>query len=189
MEIREKIALCSGLRRSSVKRLIEFWIAAAAAVFGATGPATSENGRVEPLLEIVPEEIVGIALYPDGETPVAELPIRVWSQERRRIILRTRTAEDGTFRVPRTAVGPCFLFVGRVKMNLQMLPTGGDGTNQHHDIVVVVPRSLIVGQSLPTAGVITGSSAAGALMTPYAADILIAPSVIKPPPPEPVVSP
>jgi hypothetical protein len=153
------------------------WIAVAAGVFSATAPATSDNGRAEPLLEIVPEEIVGIALYPDGITPVAELPIRLWSEARQRVIFRTQTAADGTFRVPRTAAGPCFLFVGRVKMNLRMLPPSAGGTYQQHDIIIVVPRSLVVGQGLPQAGIIMGT------------DVLIAPFLFKPPRKPPVVSP
>ena len=122
-------------------------------------------------MSLSPEKIVGVALFPDGETPVANLPVRMWDMAAKKFIYRTRTNKHGVFNVPRLGNGLHSLFVGRVKIDLCVLSKGVSGAAQHHDVVVVIPRKMVV------------SSHPGIL------DIVIAPLLITPPDTPPIVSP
>ena len=126
--------------------------------------------ETQPHAELIPEEIVGIALYPDGETPVSKLPVRVWDVEKKQFTHRSRTAEDGTFRVPKMKPGRSYLFVGGVKIDVRILAKSGIGPQQH-DIVVALPRRMLVARQ------------------PKLYDLLLAPLLIQPPDPPQVVSP
>lgn len=128
-------------------------------------------GTPEIHMEIITEEIVGVALYSDGQTPIVDLPVRVWDSDSRTIVYRTRTDRDGIFRIPKIGAGNCYVFVGRARINLTLLAMHGDLLVQRHDIVVVMPRGMLI-------------PASSRMM-----DLLIAPFIITPPDPPVVVSP
>ena len=126
---------------------------------------------VEAHMEIVTDEIVGVALYPDGITPIRDLPVRVWSVDGQKMIYRTRTDEDGVFQIPWLNEGRCYVFIGRVKVDLRVLTADVNTVHQHHDIVAVVPRGMLVSSR------------------PHLMDVVMA-GLLLPPPDEPrVVSP
>ena len=128
-------------------------------------------GEFKPHVELLPYDIVGVALYPDGETPAVNLPIRVWDIERKKFIYRARTDHEGVFRVAQLDPGKCHLFVGRVKINLMMLARKQVALLQHHDIIVVLPRGLLIPSRTRL----------------Y--EVLLAPALIQPPEPTKVISP
>ena len=151
-------------------------ILVAALLFAAGGMApdvfcASNPDQGDAQMEIVSDDIAGVALYPDGETPVRDLPVRIWSIDRQRMIYRTSTDNDGVFEVPAMRVGRCYIFVGRVKVDIQVVRAGRTDLHQRHDIVVVVPHGMLV-------------SAAPQIM-----DVLIAPLIMQPPAEPRVVSP
>jgi len=132
-------------------------------------PLTAED--LEPHMAVAPQEIIGVALFPDGRTPVVGLPVRIWDVAAKRFIYRSRTDKHGVFRVPRLGKGLCSLVVGRVKIDLWVFAKEMEGTPQRHDIVVVVPRKMVVSVS------------------PHLFDVIILPALIRPPDSPRVVSP
>jgi hypothetical protein len=141
----------------------------------------AENG--EPHAELLPNDIAGVVLGPDGETPIEDLPVRVWSVDRRRYLYRTKTDKDGMFDIPRMRTGRCYLLVGGVKIDLRILSRRAGSLMQHHDIVIALPRRMVVASRLETWIVPIALDAVGAW------DILTAPELIRPPPPPIIVSP
>ena len=135
------------------------------------GGDASGAGAVEAHMDLHPQEIAGIALFPDGETPVSDLPVRVWDMAEKKFVYRTRTDEHGVFEAPQMGAGLHSLFVGRVKIDLCMIAEKAGRSAQRHDIIVVIPRKMIV-------------SARPGLM-----DVLVAPAFFRPPEPARVVSP
>jgi len=124
----KRLNKCAGLAGA-------FLIAVSAGLYGQA---------VTPQLEMLPESLHGIVLFPDGETPVTELPIRLWSTREKRIIYRSDTDNNGTFRIPRLLTGGSMLFVGRLRVNLNIIEKKGDFIAQQHDMILVVPRTMLV---------------------------------------------
>ncbi|OVE75616.1 hypothetical protein BVX97_04320 [bacterium E08(2017)] len=122
-------------------------------------------------VELAEHEIVGLALYPDGETPVVDLPVRVWSVDKKEMVFRSRTDKTGAFRVPRVESGENYLFIGRVRINLKMIKPDAGGVHQYHDIIMVVDRGMV----LPA--------------RPNLMEVLVAPVIMRPPEDPPVISP
>jgi len=122
---------------------------------------------------VVREEIVGVALRPDGVTPIGDLPVRLWSVDRQEMIYRTRTKPDGTFRIPRLRSEHYYAFVGRVRVNLKMIAPDDEGEwHQNHDLIVVLPTRILVSAS------------------PLVSDLMIAPLLMNAIPKKPrIVSP
>ena len=117
------------------------------------------------------EDIVGLALYPDGQTPVVDMPVRVWSVDKKQMIFRSRTDNHGNFRIPRLEPGQNYLFVGRVRVNLKIFTAESGDTHQYHDIVMVVTRGMVIPAK------------------PNVMEVLLAPVIMKPPEDPPVISP
>lgn len=139
------------------------------ALLGGVRSARAADGVSQ--LEVLPEEVVGIALYSDGVTPVIDLPVRVWSIKKNRMVSRTRTDDSGIFRVPEFDPGDCYMFVGRVKISMKVLQKDTAAAWQRHDVVVVLPdRFLVAGP-------------------PRLTDVLVAPVLMQLPLREEVVSP
>jgi hypothetical protein len=144
-------------------------------------------------LEVMPEEIVGVALFPDGR-PVVDLPVKVWSAERRRIVQRTRTDTDGVFRVKQLDAGISYIFVGRVKVNLTTLKGDKAAIWQHHDLVIVMPHRLLITRAPQLTDLVISAPSITAVEA-----LIVTPVVTKPDDPEdpkdpedpdpPVVSP
>ena len=98
-----------------------------------------------PHAELLPEEVVGVVLMADGETPVVSYPVRLWSADEERFLYRTRTDEAGVYRIPMLHTGRAYLLVGQVKIDLKVLAEEGGALIQRHDIIVVLPRRTLVG--------------------------------------------
>lgn len=98
-----------------------------------------------PQVQVLPDEIVGVVVYPDGITPVVELPIRVWNLEKNRMVYRTETNDEGQFRIPAVVKGgQCYLFVGKLRIDLEIMRRNEALASQRHDLVIVVPRWMTV---------------------------------------------
>ncbi|MBA4386572.1 MAG: hypothetical protein C0404_01245 [Verrucomicrobia bacterium] len=126
-----------------------------------------------PQVETTPARTYGVVLYPDGVTPVSDLPIRVWSVERRKMVYRTTTAVDGSFSLPELSAGRCQVFVGRLKIDMQVFRPTAESLWQRNDMVIVLPRSMIL---MPSVG--------GKIY-----DVMLAPLILRPPESPKVVSP
>ena len=125
-----------------------------------------------PHAQVLPNDCVGVVLHSDGETPVVSFPVRLWSVEKARFVYRTKTSEDGTFYVPRMAVGRSYLLVGQIKIDLDVAgEVPPDAGLQQHDIILALPRrALVLGEQ--------------ALY-----DVLLAPLLLRPPERTEIVSP
>ena len=123
-------------------------------------------------VQVMPDEIVGVVLYPDGTTPVIDLPVRIWDTDRNRMVHRTKTNSEGVFRIPTMKEGRFYLFVGGLRIDMEVLLANKELLSQQHDLVIVLPRKMTLGTSVKV----------------Y--DLLLIPLLIREPPPPPkVVSP
>jgi hypothetical protein len=115
------------------------WVCAAL-VFGVL--ATAGVADTPPDVTVLPAEVRGIVLFPDGETPVDGLKVRVWNAETERIVFRTRTNTDGVFDIPHLDEGRHYVTVGPVRIDMRVLTARGGVTPQPHGVVVVVPKRI-----------------------------------------------
>lgn len=113
------------------------------------GLAAPDADASAPHMQLSSQPVVGVVLYPDGETPVPDLTVHVWSVAKERFVYRTRTDHEGGFEIPWMREGRGYIFVGNVKIDLQIVPSDAGGAVQRHDVVVVVPRKMIVGSAGP----------------------------------------
>lgn len=148
-----------------VKKLIIYLFAGILCLVSAMG----QDGGVQ--VELLEQEITGLALYPDGQTPVADMPVRVWNVDAKKIIFRGRTGRNGSFSIPRLEAGNNYLFVGRVRVNLRIFKPAPDTIHQSHDIIMVVSRGMVVPAK------------------PNVMEVIMAPAIMKPPEDPPVISP
>jgi hypothetical protein len=155
-------------------------------------------------IEFLEETIIGNVVYQDGITPVADLPVRVWSKDQKKMVFRTRTDKDGVFKLPRQQSGESFIFVGQVKIDMKTLTQGGDMLVQNHDLIVVLSRPFTIDMTPKFTDITVGSIAmtvparipdnqSEVIPVPEVIrpqpDILIVTNVIVEPPPITVVSP
>jgi hypothetical protein len=151
-------------------------------------------------MNLVNENIVGVVLHADGITPVAGLPIRVWNESTKKMVCRTKTDRDGIFAIPDNLTkGSTFIYIGRLKVNVQMYAVEEGSIHQHHDIVVVLPRVMLMPSMPVVETVILPGTALEVFLVPAlqavadespSRDIFFPPVPPPvPPPPPPVVSP
>ncbi len=120
--------------------------------------------ETEPDLAVLPADFNGVVLYPDGETPVSKLRVRVWNAETEEVIHRTRTDKNGAFSIPTLPEGAHYVTVGPVRIDVRTLTGRAGVTPQPHGLVIVVPKR----------------APAVTLMIPGAAAAATAPLVISP---------
>lgn len=106
--------------------------------------ATGAVHAAPPDLSVLPAEVRGVVLMPDGSTPVDKLRVRVWNADTEEIIFRTRTDKQGVFSVPRLAEGNHYVTVGAVRIDMRILTARAGVTSQSHGVVVVVPKRMPV---------------------------------------------
>jgi hypothetical protein len=135
-----------------------------------------------PHMELIPEQIVGVVLFPDGHTPAANLPVRVWDVDREKTIYRTQTDDDGVFEIPELKPGRMQIFIGRMKVDIRILDKAVNAVHQRHDIVLVVGRRAILPLRFDSQSVLFMGGAAG--LVP-----LLLPELLNPPPDPAVMSP
>jgi len=112
-----------------------------------------------PDVAVLPAETRGVVLFPDGETPVDGLSVRVWNADTEEVIFKTKTDSKGTFNVPMLEKGNHYVTVGPVRIDMRVLE-GRAGINpQPLGFVVVIPKRMPLIQTLvPSA--LTASSVA-----------------------------
>ncbi|OGV66984.1 MAG: hypothetical protein A2498_09340 [Lentisphaerae bacterium RIFOXYC12_FULL_60_16] len=106
------------------------------------GSVFAQEGGAQ--VQFLPQQIIGMVLYPDGQTPVADLPVRLWDVKQKRVLVRSETDEQGRFQIPRQVEGDFMLFVGRLVVDLRILKAAGAAVAQRHDMVMVLPRGMLV---------------------------------------------
>lgn len=134
------------------------WILAAIVVSPAVAWAAMQGTQGGDSIEIVPQSIAGVVYYSDGETPAYRIPVRIWNVDRQKMVYKTETDRDGIFQIPRIGVGRSLVFVGGVKIDLQVLIPEDAGMAQHHDIVVVIPRRILLGHKPELTDIIIGTT-------------------------------
>ncbi|MBU1693752.1 MAG: carboxypeptidase-like regulatory domain-containing protein [Verrucomicrobia bacterium] len=91
---------------------------------------------------IISGEVQGFVFYADGETPAAEIPVRVYDINRREFIHETTTDEFGFYSLPRLEPGRYFLTFDWLKLEFEVLPHDVALLQQPHDVIVIIPRGL-----------------------------------------------
>lgn len=104
-------------------------------------------------IEIASKDIEGTVVYQDGETPVENLPIRIWSVEKEKMIYRSKTDLNGVFKIPKMLAGKNYIYIGRLKIDMKIFSAKSEAFMQNHDIIVALPRLYVVemGQGVESA--------------------------------------
>jgi hypothetical protein len=89
-------------------------------------------------LEVRPGELKGQVLYPDGKTPAATVPVRVWDLSEKSFVHQTSTDEKGQYNLPTLKEGRYLLIFGdRVSVDLRVVESGDTKTRM---LDVIIPR-------------------------------------------------
>lgn len=132
-----------------------------AAVLLALALMPARGAGLSPHMELIPEEVNGVVLFPDGQTPVADLPIRVWDADQEKILFRTSTDRDGIFKLPEVPTGRLFIYVGRMRIEVRVLDRAINAAHQRHDLIIVISRQMVYGQVPVMEDVMLTAGAAG----------------------------
>ncbi len=97
--------------------------------------------EITPLTQVISADVQGLVFYADGQTPAADVPIRIWDIEKREFIYSAQTDENGYFHLPKLEPGKYYVTFDWVKVELLVVEPVG-GVQQPHDVVVVIPRGL-----------------------------------------------
>jgi hypothetical protein len=95
-----------------------------------------------PDISVLPALVRGVVIRPDGETPVKDMPVRLWNADTDEVVYKTRTDGDGVFEVPSLREGNQYITVGPVRIEMRVLTARGGVTPQTHGVVVVVPKRM-----------------------------------------------
>ncbi|MCE9616619.1 MAG: carboxypeptidase-like regulatory domain-containing protein [Lentisphaerae bacterium] len=104
--------------------------------------------QAAPDVAVLPAEVRGVVLFPDGETPAERLAVTVWNADTEKIVYRTRTDKNGVFDVPRLEEGNHYVTVGPVRIDMRILTARAGVTPQPHGFVVVIPKRMPIVQTL-----------------------------------------
>lgn len=104
--------------------------------------------QAAPDVAVLPAEVRGVVLFPDGETPADRLSVTVWNADTEEIVYRTRTDKNGVFDVPRLEEGNHYVTVGPVRIDMRILTARAGVTPQPHGFVVVIPKRMPIVQTL-----------------------------------------
>lgn len=113
-----------------------------ALIGGVLWPGTAGAKNQYVVSPIVSGELQGFVFYADGETPAAEIPVRVYDIPRREFIHETITDDYGFYSLPRLEPGRYFLTFDWLKLEFEVLPKEGERLQQPHDVIVIIPRGL-----------------------------------------------
>jgi hypothetical protein len=114
----------------------------------------------EPDIAVLPAEVQGAVLLPDGRPRVDGVRVSVWNADTERTVYRSRSSKDGTFTVPRLTEGNHYVMVGPVKIDMRVLTARAGVAPQPHGFVVVVPQRMPLMPIL-----VPGAAAAAAVPT------------------------
>ncbi len=102
---------------------------------------TGVTVRYSQFLSVKPGPLSGRVLYPDGKTPAANVPVRVWDVEKEKFIHQVKTDEKGNYSLPRLAPGRYRVTFGdRVVVDLRVADTAS----------MVGPLNVIIPRGKPT---------------------------------------
>jgi len=89
------------------------------ALFAAPGQA--EAVKYSQFVEVNAADLGGQVLYPDARTPVAEVPVRVWSVAETKFVYQGMTDTKGNYTLPELKPGRYILIVGdRVSVDVRV---------------------------------------------------------------------
>lgn len=92
---------------------------------------------------VITAEVQGLVFYSDGETPAADLPVRIWDIEKREFIYETRTDENGFYKLPKLEPGRYYVTFDWMKLELLVVEEKDTALiQQPHDVIVVIPRGV-----------------------------------------------
>lgn len=93
-------------------------------------------------LRVKPAEITGKVLYPDGKTPAASVPVRVWSSTQRKFVHNTTTDKDGVYKLPKLAADRYLvIYADRVSVDLRV---DAKAEQSVQPLNVVIPRGKVL---------------------------------------------
>lgn len=99
---------------------------------------TAATVKYSQYLQIRPGELRGQVLYPDGKTPAAKVPVRVWSVEAKKFVYQSTTDEKGRYRLPKLAPGRYLVIFGdRMSVEVRVVE-GAELSGQ--PLNVIIPR-------------------------------------------------
>jgi len=93
-------------------------------------------------IAVLPADIRGVVMRPDGKTPVQDLRIMVWNQEIEKVIYETRTDENGVFELPEYKEGNYYIKVKDIHIDMTVFKTRADKRPQTHGFVIVLPKNM-----------------------------------------------
>jgi hypothetical protein len=113
--------------------------------------SASGIANAAPDVAVLPADIRGVVLFPDGSTPADGLTIRVWNTETEEIVFKTKTNKQGIFDLPRLDPGDHYVTAGPVRIDMRVLDGRPGTVPQPHGFVVVIPkRAPVIQPLIPT---------------------------------------
>lgn len=106
-----------------------------------TGMCRAALSRQGAFSRVLSAEVQGIVFYADGETPAANVPVRIWDIDKREFIYETETDRDGYFALPKLEPGKYYVTFDWMRLELEVVSTG-ELAQQPHDVIVIIPRGL-----------------------------------------------
>jgi len=91
---------------------------------------------------VVSAEVRGLVFYADGETPAADLPVRIWDIAKRDFVFETTTDENGFFKFPTLKPGNYYVTFDWMKVELEVVDNTTVLEQQPDAILVVIPRGF-----------------------------------------------
>jgi hypothetical protein len=120
---------------------VRFWGLVAMGVLSvAVPPANAARTEGGAMSRVVSAEVQGFVYYSDGETPAAQVPVRVWDFQTRDYILETITDEYGYYSLPKLEEGRYYVTFDWMKLELQVEGNATTLAQQPHDVIVIIPR-------------------------------------------------
>ena len=112
--------------------------------------ATGFSAAAAPDLLVLPSDVRGVVMFPDGETPADGLRVRVWNADTEEVVFKTRTDKNGAFGIPQLDTGNHYVTVGPVRIDMEIMAARAGITPQPHGMVVVIPKRMPVSPIVPT---------------------------------------
>lgn len=121
--------------------------------------------RYSRYLEVKPGELKGRVLYPDGKTPAAEVPVRVWSPAEKKFIYEGKTDKQGNYTLPALKPGRYLLIFGdRVTVDLRVTKTAAF-TGKPLNVFIPRGRAFFAPEEMEVELVGGGEATGGKLLT------------------------
>lgn len=93
-------------------------------------------------LKIKPCELTGKVVYPDGKTPAAKAPVRVWNVAQKKFLFETVTDANGAYSIPKLPPGRYVLTFGD-RVRVELIVENGDKLPAG-PLNVMIPRGRVL---------------------------------------------